>query len=77
MASTTTADTHPGGTGLPTRSPVVGWLAVVSVMLGIFSIVTTEPPPATTTTDAPPTTTTTAPSTTIVTVAPTSTSIPG
>ncbi|MFJ1874338.1 MFS transporter [Streptomyces chartreusis] len=42
MASTTTADTHPGGTGLPTRSPLVGWLAVVSVMLGIFSIVTTE-----------------------------------
>ncbi|MFC8420557.1 MFS transporter [Streptomyces sp. NPDC057236] len=42
MASTTTADTRLGGTGLPTRSPLVGWLAVVSVMLGIFSIVTTE-----------------------------------
>ncbi|MFH0245754.1 MFS transporter [Streptomyces sp. HK10] len=43
MASTNTAVTHhPGGTGLPARSPLVGWLAVVSVMLGIFSIVTTE-----------------------------------
>jgi predicted MFS family arabinose efflux permease len=42
MASTTTADTCLGGTGLPNRSPLVGWLAVVSVMLGIFSIVTTE-----------------------------------
>lgn len=42
MASTTTADTCLGGTALPTRSPLVGWLAVVSVMLGIFSIVTTE-----------------------------------
>ncbi|MDG9704519.1 MFS transporter [Streptomyces sp. DH37] len=43
MASTNTAVTHhPGGTGLPTRSPLIGWLAVVSVMLGIFSIVTTE-----------------------------------
>ncbi|WP_371100114.1 MFS transporter [Streptomyces sp. PU_AKi4] len=42
MASTTTADTRLGGTGLPNRSPLVGWLAVVSVMLGIFSIVTTE-----------------------------------
>ncbi|MFQ6198185.1 MFS transporter [Streptomyces sp. NPDC000405] len=42
MASTTTATTHPGGVGLATRSPLVGWLAVVSVMLGIFSIVTTE-----------------------------------
>ncbi|MGW2390474.1 MFS transporter [Streptomyces lydicamycinicus] len=27
---------------LPTRSPLIGWLAVVSVMLGIFAIVTTE-----------------------------------
>ncbi|MEU0103482.1 MFS transporter [Streptomyces sp. NPDC006267] len=26
----------------PTRSPLVSWLAVISVMLGIFSIVTTE-----------------------------------
>ncbi|MEU3074512.1 MFS transporter [Streptomyces laurentii] len=43
MASTTSPTTHtPGGPGLPTRSPLVGWLAVVSVMLGIFSIVTTE-----------------------------------
>ncbi|MFJ1792316.1 MFS transporter [Kitasatospora griseola] len=42
MASTTTATSHPGGTGLPARSPVIEWLAVLSVMLGIFSIVTTE-----------------------------------
>ncbi|MFP8903489.1 MFS transporter [Streptomyces atacamensis] len=43
MASTNTAVTRrPGGTDLPARSPLVGWLAVVSVMLGIFSIVTTE-----------------------------------
>ncbi|MEU8581997.1 MFS transporter [Streptomyces abikoensis] len=43
MASTNTATTHPtGGADLPTRSPLIGWLAVVSVMLGIFSIVTTE-----------------------------------
>ncbi|WP_371785622.1 MFS transporter [Streptosporangium subroseum] len=27
---------------VPTRSPLIGWLAVVSVMLGIFSIVTAE-----------------------------------
>ncbi|MFI5808791.1 MFS transporter [Streptomyces sp. NPDC051561] len=40
MASTTT--THSGGTGPSTRSPLVGWLAVASVMLGLFSIVTTE-----------------------------------
>ena len=31
----------PDGTAA-TRSPLVGWLAVVSVMMGIFSIVTTE-----------------------------------
>ncbi|MFE7408894.1 MFS transporter [Streptomyces laurentii] len=43
MASTTSPTAHaPGGPGLPTRSSLVGWLAVVSVMLGIFSIVTTE-----------------------------------
>ncbi|MEV5376044.1 MFS transporter [Streptomyces nondiastaticus] len=43
MASTNTATTHhTGGADLPTRSPLIGWLAVVSVMLGIFSIVTTE-----------------------------------
>ncbi|MGM0349520.1 MFS transporter [Streptomyces sp. Adlamb9] len=43
MASTNTATTHrTGGAGSPTRSPLVGWLAVVSVTLGIFSIVTTE-----------------------------------
>src|SRR3954454_8210740 len=42
MASTTTATSQPGGTGLPARSPMIEWLAVLSVMLGIFSIVTTE-----------------------------------
>ncbi|MFF4219418.1 MFS transporter [Streptomyces nondiastaticus] len=43
MASTNTATTHhTGGADLPTRSPLIGWLAVVPVMLGIFSIVTTE-----------------------------------
>lgn len=42
MASTTTATTHSGATGFPTRSPLIGWLAVASVMLGLFSIVTTE-----------------------------------
>ncbi|MFI2205507.1 MFS transporter [Streptomyces sp. NPDC020192] len=43
MISTHTADTHhTGGAVLPPRSPLMGWLAVVSVMLGIFSIVTTE-----------------------------------
>ncbi|WP_078862614.1 MFS transporter [Streptomyces sp. NRRL F-5123] len=33
---------RPAGTGSPPRSPLIGWLAVVSVTLGIFSIVTTE-----------------------------------
>ncbi|MEW2490302.1 MFS transporter [Streptomyces sp. NPDC048411] len=42
MASTNTTTCHSGGVGLPTRSPLIGWLAVSSVMLGIFSIVTTE-----------------------------------
>ncbi|WP_316529597.1 MFS transporter [Kitasatospora brasiliensis] len=42
MASTTTATAQPGGTGLPVRSPLIEWLAVLSVVLGIFSIVTTE-----------------------------------
>lgn len=42
MASTTIATTRSSGAGLPTRSPLIGWLAVVSVMLGLFSIVTTE-----------------------------------
>ncbi|WP_173915016.1 MFS transporter [Streptomyces barkulensis] len=43
MASTNTAVTRlPDGTVLPTRSPLAGWPAVVSVMLGIFSIFTTE-----------------------------------
>ncbi|CAM5639613.1 MULTISPECIES: MFS transporter [Streptomyces] len=43
MAASTTATAHdPGGTDLSHRSPVSGWLAVVAVMLGIFSIVTTE-----------------------------------
>ncbi|MFJ9928174.1 MFS transporter [Streptomyces misionensis] len=43
MAASTTAITRdPGGADSPHRSPVIGWLAVVAVMLGIFSIVTTE-----------------------------------
>ncbi|MGW1272423.1 MFS transporter [Streptomyces sp. NPDC002491] len=43
MAASTTATTHDlGGAASPPRSPVIGWLAVVAVMLGIFSIVTTE-----------------------------------
>ncbi|MFD7996103.1 MFS transporter [Streptomyces mexicanus] len=43
MAASTTATTRdPGGADSPRRSPVIGWLAVVAVMLGIFSIVTTE-----------------------------------
>ncbi|WP_411084672.1 MFS transporter [Streptomyces sp. cmx-18-6] len=37
-ATTTSIDS----TDPPTRSPLVSWLAVISVMLGIFSIVTTE-----------------------------------
>ncbi|MET9373613.1 MFS transporter [Streptomyces sp. NPDC002992] len=37
-ATTTSIDSP----SLPARSPVVSWLAVISVMLGIFSIVTTE-----------------------------------
>nr|WP_208618253.1 MFS transporter [Streptomyces antibioticus] len=43
MAASTTATTcDSGGPGSPPRSTVIGWLAVVAVMLGIFSIVTTE-----------------------------------
>ncbi|MFI6062213.1 MFS transporter [Streptomyces sp. NPDC051286] len=42
MASTNTTTYHSDGVGLPTRSPLIGWLAVSSIMLGIFSIVTTE-----------------------------------
>ncbi|MFJ9768587.1 MFS transporter [Streptomyces erythrochromogenes] len=42
MASTDTTACPSGEVGLPTRSPLIGWLAVSSVMLGIFSIVTTE-----------------------------------
>ncbi len=43
MAASTTATTRdPGGADSPHRSTVIGWLAVVAVMLGIFSIVTTE-----------------------------------
>ncbi|MEV7127559.1 MFS transporter [Streptomyces sp. NPDC093260] len=43
MAASTTATTRDtGGTDSPHRSPVIRWLAVVAVMLGIFSIVTTE-----------------------------------
>jgi predicted MFS family arabinose efflux permease len=34
--------TSTGGAAASARSPVIGWLAVVSVMLGIFSIVTVE-----------------------------------
>ncbi|WP_329286609.1 MFS transporter [Streptomyces sp. NBC_00691] len=41
MTSNTTT-CHSPEVGLPTRSPLIGWLAVSSVMLGIFSIVTTE-----------------------------------
>ncbi|MEU3843669.1 MFS transporter [Streptomyces sp. NPDC028635] len=41
MASTTTT-TRSGDTGPPARSPLFGWLAVASVTLGLFSIVTTE-----------------------------------
>ncbi|MER6713619.1 MFS transporter [Streptomyces sp. NPDC006386] len=40
MPATTTASVN--GKLLPPRSPLMGWLAVVSVMLGIFAIVTTE-----------------------------------
>ncbi|MFD8483022.1 MFS transporter [Kitasatospora sp. NPDC059673] len=42
MTPTTSAASRPRTTGRPHRSPVVGWLSVVAVMLGIFSIVTTE-----------------------------------
>ncbi|MEV7816124.1 MFS transporter [Streptomyces flaveolus] len=43
MAASTTATTcDSGGPGSPPRSTVTGCLAVVAVMLGIFSIVTTE-----------------------------------
>ncbi|MFB6889029.1 MFS transporter [Kitasatospora sp. NPDC056327] len=45
MTATTTAPARPegtDGTGAPARSATVQWLAVLSVMLGIFSIVTTE-----------------------------------
>lgn len=40
MPIATTASAN--GQLLPARSPLMGWLAVVSVMLGIFAIVTTE-----------------------------------
>ncbi|MFF4262569.1 MFS transporter [Streptomyces virginiae] len=42
MASTNTTACPSGEVGSPTRSPLIGWLAVSSIMLGIFSIVTTE-----------------------------------
>ncbi|MFE2149244.1 MFS transporter [Streptomyces lavendulae] len=42
MAFTNTTARHSGEVGLPTRSPLIGWLAVSAVTLGIFSIVTTE-----------------------------------
>lgn len=40
MSTATTTSIDPPV--LPTRSPLASWLAVISVMLGIFSIVTTE-----------------------------------
>ncbi|MEU1211631.1 MFS transporter [Streptomyces sp. NPDC005790] len=40
MSAATTTSIDPAE--LPARSPLVSWLAVISVMLGIFSIVTTE-----------------------------------
>ncbi|MGQ4406558.1 MFS transporter [Streptomyces hayashii] len=43
MASTNTTTKYASGGGdLTIRSPLIGWLAVSAVMLGIFSIVTTE-----------------------------------
>ncbi|GGY78573.1 MFS transporter [Streptomyces olivaceoviridis] len=42
MAAPTTTARDPDGTDSSHRAPVIGWLAVVAVMLGIFSIVTTE-----------------------------------
>ncbi|MEU7540141.1 MFS transporter, partial [Streptomyces narbonensis] len=41
MSTATTRSTSPSALP-PDRSPLRSWLAVVSVMLGIFSIVTTE-----------------------------------
>ncbi|WP_344118148.1 MFS transporter [Streptomyces blastmyceticus] len=41
MSAVTTA-TAMNGSAAPPRSPVIGWLAVISVMMGIFCIVTTE-----------------------------------
>lgn len=38
----TATNTSIDSPSLPARSPLVSWLAVISVMLGIFSIVTTE-----------------------------------
>ncbi|MGW7550000.1 MFS transporter [Streptomyces rimosus] len=40
MSITTAAS--PNGQYAPSRAPLMGWLAVVSVMMGIFAIVTTE-----------------------------------
>ncbi|MEU6476741.1 MFS transporter [Streptomyces sp. NPDC047017] len=42
MTSTTTVTGRPGEAGPAARPPVMRWLAVLSVTLGIFSIVTTE-----------------------------------
>lgn len=42
MPATTTAPVNGQATAAGSRSPLLGWLAVVSVMLGIFAIVTTE-----------------------------------
>ncbi|WP_093891239.1 MFS transporter [Streptosporangium canum] len=39
MPTATTTSATPAA---PTRSPLIGWLAVISVMMGIFSIVTAE-----------------------------------
>lgn len=37
-----TITTSTAASAVPARSPLIGWLAVVSVMSGIFSIVTAE-----------------------------------
>ncbi|MFF0451431.1 MFS transporter [Streptomyces sp. NPDC004609] len=41
-ATVPTTTSSADGAAVPGRSPVIGWLAVVCVMMGIFSIVTTE-----------------------------------
>ncbi|MFG2497892.1 MFS transporter [Streptomyces sp. NPDC048441] len=42
MPAPTTSASPGNPAALPTRSPLVGWLAVLSLTMGIFSIVTTE-----------------------------------